>query len=252
MLSGMKQLLSQKVYDALYEAMVTSRLVPGDLLNRRQVAHDLGVSVAPVLEAMTQLEWEGFLETSPRRGTVVKPITARHALGRFRLRQAIEAEAARCYAGDAIRRQREQLLKVAHRLDGTKPGSLANWRAEVEFHDLLVQTADCPVLYETFSQVMRHSLYHAAHRLLPGIPGRPDDVHGRLVEALVRATPDKADTLIRDHLAPWIVALTAAVAAEPEAAGPPVEYVRGQAVSLKKRRPSRAASLAASRPAVDG
>ena len=240
----MKQLLSQKVYAALYDALVTSRLVPGDLLNRRQVAHDLGVSVAPVLEAMTQLEWEGFLETSPRRGTVVKPITARHALGRFRLRQAIEAEAARCYAGEPIRRQREQLLKVAHRLDGTKPGSLANWRAEVEFHDRLVRAADCPVLYETFSHVMRHSLYHAAHRLLPEIPSRPVDVHGRLVEALVRATPDKADAVIRAHLAPWIEALTAAVATEPEPADSSVEYVRGGAVSLKKRRGSRPVSPA--------
>lgn len=245
MLRVMKQLLSQKVYEELYEAMVTSRLVPGDLLNRRQVAQDLGVSVAPVLEAMTQLEWEGFLETSPRRGTVVKPITARHALGRFRLRQAIETEAARTYAGEPIRRHREVLLKIARRLDATNPGSLANWRAEVEFHDQLVQAADCPVLYETFTQVMRHSLYHAAHRLLPSIPGRPTDVHGRLVEALVKATPEKADALIRSHLAPWIEALGAAVAAEPEDAIAPVEYVRGRAVSLKKRRPTRAAALAA-------
>jgi GntR family transcriptional regulator, rspAB operon transcriptional repressor len=227
-------LLSQRVYDEIYEAMLANRLGPGDRLNRRQVAADLGVSVAPVLEAMTQLEWEGFLETRPRRGTVVKRITARHALGRFRLRQAIEAEAARLYAGAKIRSQREPLLKLAQRLDASKRGSLANWRMEVELHDRLVRLADCPVLHETFTHVMRHSLYHAAHKLLPQIPHRGQDVHTILIEAFCVATPARADALIREHLAAWITALEEAAAAEPEVAEEPLSYQRGQTVSLKQ------------------
>jgi GntR family transcriptional regulator, rspAB operon transcriptional repressor len=227
-------LLSQRVYDEIYEAMLANRLGPGDRLNRRQVAADLGVSVAPVLEAMTQLEWEGFLETKPRRGTVVKRITARHALGRFRLRQAIEAEAARLYAGRVILSEQATLLKLAQRLDASKRGSLANWRMEVEFHDQLVRLADCPVLHETFTHVMRHSLYHAAHKLLPQIPHRGQDVHSILIEALAAATPARADTLIREHLACWITALEQATAKEPADADEPISYQRGQTVSLKQ------------------
>jgi DNA-binding GntR family transcriptional regulator len=226
-------LLSRRVYDEIYEAMLANRLGPGDRLNRRQVAADLGVSVAPVLEAMTQLEWEGFLETSPRRGTIVKTITARHSLGRFRLRQAIEVEAARSYAGGPIRSRKEALLKIARRLDATKAGSLANWRAEVEFHERLVEAADCPVLFESFTHVMRHSLYHAAHKLLPALPPRAAAVHSQLVEALAKATPDKAEHLIRQHLAPWITALERAVAEESPDQVKPVHYLRGQSVSLK-------------------
>lgn len=226
-------LLSRRVYDEIYEAMLANRLGPGDRLNRRQVAADLGVSVAPVLEAMTQLEWEGFLETSPRRGTIVKQITARHSLGRFRLRQAIEVEAARSYAGEPVRRAKELLLKIARRLDATKPGSLANWRAEVEFHERLVQAADCPVLFESFQHVMRHSLYHAAQKLLPALPSRAANVHSQLVEALAKAAPEKAEQLIRQHLAPWITALEQAAAQEPADAPEPIRYLRGQGVSLK-------------------
>lgn len=226
-------LLSRRVYDEIYEAMLANRLGPGDRLNRRQVAADLGVSVAPVLEAMTQLEWEGFLETSPRRGTIVKKITARHSLGRFRLRQAIEVEAARSYAGEPVRRRREALLKIARRLDASKPGSLANWRAEVEFHEGLVQAADCPVLFESFTHVMRHSLYHAAQKLLPSLPARAADIHSRLIEGLTKTTPDKAEQLVRQHLAPWIAALEQAAADESPDQHEPVRYVRGQSVSLK-------------------
>ena len=57
------------------------------------------MSVALVLEAMTQVEWEGFLRTNPRVGTVVSGVTARQVLDKFRLRQAIEVEAARLAAG---------------------------------------------------------------------------------------------------------------------------------------------------------
>ncbi len=226
-------LLSRRVYDEIYEAMLANRLGPGDRLNRRQVAADLGVSVAPVLEAMTQLEWEGFLETSPRRGTIVKTITARQSLGRFRLRQAIEVEASRSYAGAPIRSRKESLLKIARRLDTTKAGSLANWRAEVEFHEGLVRAADCPVLFESFTHVMRHSLYHAAQKLLPSLPPRAATLHSQLVEGLAKATPVKAEQLIRQHLGPWITALEQAAAEESPDKQEPVRFLRGQSVSLR-------------------
>jgi DNA-binding transcriptional MocR family regulator len=44
----------------------------GDLINRRQVAAALGISTAPVHEAMAQLEAEGLLEALPRKGTRVR------------------------------------------------------------------------------------------------------------------------------------------------------------------------------------
>ena len=113
----MSALLSQKVYEQLYAAMLDHRLKPVDRLNRRQVAEDFGVSVAPVLEAMTQLEWEGFLSTSPRLGTVVRAVTARQVLGKFRLRQAIEVEAARISAGSAVQALRPRLDALAAKAD---------------------------------------------------------------------------------------------------------------------------------------
>jgi DNA-binding GntR family transcriptional regulator len=227
-------LLSQRVYQELYEAMLSNRLRPGDRLNRRQVAEDLGVSVAPVLEAMTQLEWEGFLQTSPRLGTMVRPLTAKHALGRFLLRQAIEVEAARVYAGPLITARREDLMRLARKADAAKSGTLTSWRTEVDFHSALVATAGFPIISSEFAHVMRHSLYHAANRLLPGQPQREPYVHERLLDALCDATPDKADRLIRSHLAPWIAALTDA--AESEVPEPATGYVRGSSVRLRPRR----------------
>lgn len=215
-------LLSEQVYARLFEALITNRLAPGDHLNRRQVAEDLGVSVAPVLEALTQLEWEGFVETSPRRGTVVRRITARHVHGRFRLRQGIEVEAARIYAGEPIRRQLSRLLDAADRTDAwlhvnaferDAVKRAEKIREEIRFHGMLVDLADCPVLAEEYRRVMRHGLYHSA--LLIRNPQSVDPaLHRNLVEALAEASPGEADQLIRDHLASWIISLSEAERSE--------------------------------------
>ena len=235
----MSALLSQKVYEQLYAAMLDHRLKPGDRLNRRQVAEDFGVSVAPVLEAMTQLEWEGFLSTSPRLGTVVRAVTARQVLGKFRLRQAIEVEAARISAGSAVQALRPRLDALAAKADAAKSWSLASFRTEVAMHTALMEASGCRELLAAFSQVMRHSLFHAAHNLVPDLPDRIPCVHLKLVSGLTRADADTAGRLIREHLAPLVTALEKLAAQEPidDAANGIVR--RAEAVSLRPRRRAR-------------
>ena len=58
------------MYEHLLENFLQNELVPGHILNRREIAQQLGVSVAPVLEAFLQLEMEGFVESIPRKGTL--------------------------------------------------------------------------------------------------------------------------------------------------------------------------------------
>jgi len=238
--AAMQTLLSQQVYDQLYDAFLDHRLKPGDRLNRRQVAEDLGVSVAPVLEAMTQLEWEGFLRTSPRVGTIVNGVTARQVLGKFRLRQAIEVEAARLAAGGAFSDVRAKLERLAAKADGARSWSLANFKTEVAFHEAVVAASGCRELSAAFSQVMRHGLFHAAHDLLPDLPERTPGMHARLLAGLCRADADAAERLIRAHLARPIAALTEAAGQEPVVEERPAITGRVAAVRLVRPKRSRA------------
>jgi hypothetical protein len=62
------------------------------------------------------------------------------------------------------------------------------------------------------------------------------NVHSRLLEALAQASPTPAEELVREHLNPWIVALSAAAvkeSTEPEA----VSFTRGKSKSLKPAEP---------------
>ena len=51
-----KNSLSHDVYNELLGRIIDNRLVPGETINRRDIAKELGVSVSPVTEAMIELE----------------------------------------------------------------------------------------------------------------------------------------------------------------------------------------------------
>lgn len=63
--------LRRRACDALRAAIVEGRLLPGDRLKEVELAEQLGISRAPVREALRQLEHEGLVASSPYRGTEV-------------------------------------------------------------------------------------------------------------------------------------------------------------------------------------
>ena len=196
------QILSKEVYDWLLRRLFNSDLQPGERLNRRDVARQFGVSVAPVLEAMVQLELEGFLETIPRQGTRVREIDEKEVRGRLIVREALESQGARMYCGEPVRKARRKLLKLAEVVDRTDFRSPYNWNAEVAFHRSLMELADCKVLLESFNFVMKHSLFYAHNRVLPMLPEKKmiPDSHQQLISDLETHFPDEAEEAMRRHI----------------------------------------------------
>ncbi len=194
-------LLSERVYDWLLQRLMNRKLKPGDRLNRRNVAQQVGVSLSPTLEAMIRLEWEGFLQTTPRMGTLVRQIEPDRVLGKLLLREAVETQAARLYCGPSVVVARDRLLRLAEKVDHSDPRKIENWRAEIAFHGELVRLASCPVLLEEFHRLMRHSLFYAVNQVLPPpSQKRMPAAHAELVGALETADPEEADHAIRAHL----------------------------------------------------
>lgn len=197
--SAPRRSLSQVAYDHLSERLL-NELAPGDVLNRRQVAAELGISVAPVLEAMMQLEAEGLLQTLPRKGTQVRPIRPEDLRGQLLLREAIECQAARLYCGEAVSSHSAELLVLADAVDASEGDSLARWRAETAFHRALVALANCDALTGAFDRVMRAKLFISLKFFLEAHPMNERSNHRRLVRELKRVDPDAAESVLRAHL----------------------------------------------------
>ncbi|NDA60215.1 MAG: GntR family transcriptional regulator, partial [Actinobacteria bacterium] len=68
----MNATFAAQAYDHIFNQLIRRDLRPGDLLDRKQIAEELGISLIPVSDAVQRLTHEGFLTTRRRQGTFVR------------------------------------------------------------------------------------------------------------------------------------------------------------------------------------
>lgn len=196
----MKKTLAENIYENLLLRLLMNEYVPGEFLNRRTIATEMGVSVAPVMEAMLRLRSEGFLENISRVGTRVRLFKKDAIIGHLILREALECQAARMYCGSRIKSNLKSLFTDAVFLDMIQEGTPEDFREEIRFHTYLVKLADCGPLTEEFMRIANISLFCSLNRLPTiGIPVVKNN-HKNLVECLLTDDKDEAEKIMREHL----------------------------------------------------
>ena len=196
-----KHSLADEVYSVLLQMLINKELPPGTVLNRRDIAKKLGVSVAPVLEAIIQLDIEGYLVSIPRKGTIVAPIGLREIYEHMIMREALECQAARLYCGGPIRNNYEALLIKAASLDSTFINGEGNWNLEYEFHGNLVELCQSEMLINEFNRVVRLGTFYGMYHIYT-VPGKEKKLknHHELLSLLAKGDPDIAEKAVREHL----------------------------------------------------
>jgi DNA-binding GntR family transcriptional regulator len=87
-------LLTDRVFTAIHEAIMSGELPAGARLRVRDLALQVGTSVMPVREAIRRLEEAGLAERVPHKGAVVKGLTLVELEHVYDVRILLEAEAA--------------------------------------------------------------------------------------------------------------------------------------------------------------
>lgn len=196
----MESSLATRVYDSILRKLHDRELIPGQEINRRGLAEQVGVSVAPVLEALVRLESEGFVETLPRRGTRVRRITLEDVLGILAVREALEVQGARMYCGAAVREHHKELVKRAAEVDRAAFGSVRCWQLDLEFHRRLMHLTGCRALVETFDRTVNVAWFHAANDFSPPQRKLDPKSHVHLLKVLAEDSADAAEGAMRKHL----------------------------------------------------
>ncbi|MFP3461555.1 GntR family transcriptional regulator [Arthrobacter globiformis] len=111
------------------ELIISGDFAPGSRLRERELSQSLDVSRVPVREALQQLEAEGFIDTSPRRGATVKQITLRDVNELFDVRLSLEVLAARLAAQAAA--HGEPSLRLRQVMDRAEEATRARDQAQI-------------------------------------------------------------------------------------------------------------------------
>ena len=105
-------LLSDRIRNALTDAISAGELAPGTTLDEQQLADRYGASRTPVREALRQLATSGMVEVRPRRGVIVRHVTADEVMDMFETMAELEAVCVRLATYRITPLERSRLLRI--------------------------------------------------------------------------------------------------------------------------------------------
>jgi DNA-binding GntR family transcriptional regulator len=194
--------LRDQVKDVLLERIVRGDYRPGARLVETAIARELGVSQAPVREALRDLDQLGIVVHEPNRGCSVRRVSPAELREAFPVRAALEALASRLAApriSDEDLARLEALLEemvVAARASDP----LAQAHANARFHATIVAAAGNATLERQWS-----TLEPFARTYLTSVQADVDleqlaERHRPIVAALRRRDGEAAARVMHDHL----------------------------------------------------
>jgi DNA-binding GntR family transcriptional regulator len=139
----LRHVLRSQVKDVLAERIIEGHYKPGARLVETQIARELGVSQAPVREALRDLESVGIVESFAFRGARVRQPTRAQLIEAFPVRAALESLAASEAATRITDAQLDQLEKLIKQMESAAEHGKAHQQAiaNAQFHALIVQAA---------------------------------------------------------------------------------------------------------------
>jgi len=194
--------LRARVKDVILQRIVAGEYPPGARLVETRIAGELGVSQAPVREALRDLEQLGCIVHEPFRGCSVRAFSAAELLEAFPVRAALEALA----AGLAAERiEEDELAHLADLLETMRAAAERGdahdqSQANASFHAAIVRAARNATLERQWSLLEPFSRTYISVSQ-PGLDLRAlSDRHVPILDALRARDPDAAHDAMHQHL----------------------------------------------------
>ncbi|MPZ51547.1 MAG: FCD domain-containing protein [Acidimicrobiia bacterium] len=196
-----REVLSTQVKDRILQWILEGELQPGSRIVETRVAKQLGVSQAPVREALRDLASVGIIEVAPFRGASVREPSKSELVEAMAVRGELEAIGAR-WAAERItdstlkdlRRLIEEMKEAARDGDTHQHATI-----NTQFHQAIMEACGNRSLVWTWSllEPMARTYLTAT---APGIDlVWLGDRHLPILEALESRDPDRAAEVIRAH-----------------------------------------------------
>ncbi|MBY2915394.1 GntR family transcriptional regulator [Rhizobium leguminosarum] len=195
--------VADQVYFDLRTKILSGQIAQGERIVEASIAKSLGISRAPVREAVNRLTEAGLLESRTHYGTSVIQMSTETIRELYAVRNAIEALAIR---GVAERHTSEDMKSLRDLIktmsgfagSGDLPGLVD---AELEFHEVLWRMAKNPYIEKVAGLLFDHlrlalTVDNAGYKNLMDVAQE----HEPLVKAIESGDPDKAAAALTEHI----------------------------------------------------
>jgi len=194
--------LVEVIFRQMEEMILSGTIQPGERINESRIATLLGVSRAPIREALRLLASNGILEIRANRGMFVRDIKAQEVDELYDIRAALDALAGERAAASFREEQRASLDKwmgeMALHVEANDVE--AYYRANINFHTAIVEIAGNENLLSIYEGIRkRMSLFRKASLSLPGQLSISLQKHQQILDAITSKDPAKAGNVLRHH-----------------------------------------------------
>ncbi|SNR67670.1 GntR family transcriptional regulator [Puniceibacterium sediminis] len=191
-----------RAYDGIRAAILSGVFAPGRFIEEAIACEMTGVSRSPVREALNRLAAEGFVELHPRRGAMVRLLSADEFEDLCEVRHMIESHAVRRICRDArpVPDGLEELCEAQTQL--SEDDFLSSVEINRQFHQAIVAASGNTVLVQVFDNLQANLTRVAMLSLKLGV-GQNDVIvkeHRELIAALIAHDEDRALSILDRHL----------------------------------------------------
>lgn len=199
-----------RAVDQLREMVASMELLPGHAVRQEALAERLGVSRAPVREALRILASEGLLEHTRNVGYAVKRLTASEFEQTYLMRRALETEVLRALPA-LTSRQLEELDRVNRAIEEAVGGSGSGEtdpagavatirRLNIDFHFALFRASGLDLVVDELRRIWALSdAYRSAYLVEPAARRRIVAEHDEMIAALRAGDHDRVVALMDEH-----------------------------------------------------
>lgn len=193
-----------RAYRHLKERIVSLELRPGERLRAAVIAETLNISRTPVREALSRLEQDGLVARSSGWGYVVRTLTNKEIRDVYRVREALEVEAAQEALESMDEEGINELEQILNQATAHwEAGRVADFRKATRmFHLTIARIADNEVLMRAINAIddkvrLIGALLFDRHQER----GAESLAQNRAtLDALRRRDPAAAGKTVRDHV----------------------------------------------------
>lgn len=200
---GAPSLLSDRIRNALTDAIAEGELAAGTALDEQQLANRYGVSRTPVREALRQLAVSGLVEMRPRRGVIVARVTPEQVMDLFETMAELEAVCVRLATYRMTPLERSRLMHIHDETaDAVERGDVDAYDGlNRQFHEAIYAATHNGVLVDQVRQLrtrldaFRRTQLRQGQRLQ-----RSREEHEAVMRAIAQGDGDAAARNMRAHM----------------------------------------------------
>lgn len=149
--------LKDHVYNFIAEQIRIGKLNSNEKVNEQDICQQLNISRTPVREALIQLAADGFLDSAPRRGFRVKPLTRQEGEDIYRILAPLDALAAELAMGNLTKEDLDSMDDLVELMNFHIDRFQFDeyFVLQERFHDTYIEKSNNETLIDTIDRLQR-------------------------------------------------------------------------------------------------